>query len=74
MWFLNRYDTNQAVHAQEMAREWKFRINKVEELFYPCSENKGADQLRVYRKAVLPHCFRICKLLFFSCAAHTVYA
>ena len=28
---------------------------------YPCSENKGADQFRGYRKADLSLCFRICK-------------
>ena len=28
---------------------------------YPCSENKGADQLRGYREADLCLCFRICK-------------
>ena len=31
-----------------------------------CSENKGADQLRSYRKADLCLCFRICKNLVFS--------
>ena len=30
-------------------------------LYYLCSENKGADQLRGYRKADLRLCFRICK-------------
>ena len=30
-------------------------------LYYPCSENKGADQLRGYREADLRLCFRICK-------------
>ena len=29
--------------------------------YYPCSENKGADQLRGYREADLRLCFRICK-------------
>ena len=36
-------------------------------MFYPCSENKGADQLRGYREADLRLCFRLCKLLVFSC-------
>ena len=36
-------------------------------LYYPCSENKGADQLRGYREADLRLCFRLCKLLVFSC-------
>ena len=29
-------------------------------MYYPCSENKGADQLRGYREADLRLCFRIC--------------
>ena len=33
---------------------------------YPCSENKGADQLRGYREADLRLCFRPCILLIFS--------
>ena len=35
-------------------------------MYYPCSENKGADQLRGYREADLRLCFRICKKLVFS--------
>ena len=66
MWFpVNRFDTNQAVQAQKVARGWKFWIKKVEELFYPCSENKGADQLRSYCEADLRLWFRICRLLVF---------
>ena len=53
IWFLNRSDTNGAVQAQKMARGWKFFIKKVEELYYPCSENKGVDQLRSYCEADL---------------------
>ena len=34
-------------------------------MYYPSSENKGADQLRGYREADLRLCFRICKLLVF---------
>ena len=30
-------------------------------MYYLCSENKGADQLRGYREADLRLCFRICK-------------
>ena len=45
-WFPTRSDTNQAVQLQKMARGLKFRIKKVEGLYYLCSENKGADQLR----------------------------
>ena len=49
-----------------MARGLKFRIKKVEGLYYLCSENKVADQLRGYREADLRLCFRICKKPVFS--------
>ena len=49
-----------------MTRGWKFQIYKVEELYYPCSENKGADQLRSYCEAELRLCFRIGKYPVFS--------
>ena len=49
-----------------MARGLKFRIKIVQGLYYPCSENKGADQLRGYREVDLRLCFRICKNPFFS--------
>ena len=48
----NRSDTNQTVQAQ-LVSDWKFWILKVEELYYQCSENKGADQLRSYGSAPL---------------------
>ena len=41
--FLTRSDTNRAVQPQNMSRGLKFRIKVVEGLYYPCSENKGAD-------------------------------
>ena len=66
MWFPNRSDRNQAVQAQCIARGLKFWIEKVEELYYLCSENKDADQLRGYRKAGLRLCFRIHRLWVFS--------
>ena len=65
MWFPNRSDTNQAIQAQKTAGDWKFWIKKVEELYYPSSENKGADQLRGYRETDLRLCFRLCRLLVF---------
>ena len=65
-WFSTRSDTNRAVQSQKMARGLKFRFKKVEELYYLCSVNKGADQLRGYREADLRLCFRICKMLVFS--------
>ena len=67
MWFPNRSDTNQAVQSQKQARCLKFRIEEEEEVYYPCSENKGADQLRGYREADLRLCFRLCRLLVFPC-------
>ena len=39
-------------------------------MYYPCSENKGADQLRGYREADLRLCFRLCRLLVSHEAAH----
>ena len=66
MWFQNRSDTNQAVQSQKQARSLKFRIKEEEEVYYPCSENKGADQLPGYREADLRLCFCICRLLVFS--------
>ena len=65
MWFPNRSDTNQAVQSQKQARSLKFRIKEEEEVYYPCSENKGADQLRSYCEADLRLCFRKCRLLVF---------
>ena len=49
-----------------MARGLKFLIKEVEGLYYPCSENKDADQLRGYREADLRLCFLICKNPVFS--------
>ena len=65
MWFPNRSDTNRPVQVQKTARSLKFRIQEEEELYYPSSENKGADQLRGYRETDLRLCFRICRLLVF---------
>ena len=45
----------------------------MEELYYPCSENKGADQLRSYCKADLRLCFRLCRLLVFPCGGSFNY-
>ena len=65
-WFSTRSDTNQAVQSQKMARGLKFRFKREEGLYYLCSENKGADQLRGNHEADLRLCFRICKMLVFS--------
>ena len=63
LWFPTRSDTNRSVQSQKRARILKFRIQVEEELYYPSSENKGADQLRGYREADLRLCFRLCRLL-----------
>ena len=54
-WFPIRSDTNQAIQLQKMARGLKFRIYKVEGLYY-----------LYHRAADLRLCFRICKMLVFS--------
>ena len=64
--FSTRSDTNRAVQSKKIGRGLKFQIYKVEGLYYPYSENKGADQLRRYREADLGLCFRICKKPVFS--------
>ena len=66
MWFPNRSDSNQAAQSQKQAGSLKVWIYEEEEVYYLCSENKGADQLRGYREAVLRLCFRICRLLVFT--------
>ena len=55
----NKSDTNQAVQPQKMARGLKFGIQEVEGLYYPCSETKGAGQLRSYCAADLRLCFHL---------------
>ena len=61
-----RSDTNQAVQFQKMVRGLKFWIYVIEELYYLCRENKGADQQHGYRTADLRLCFRICQTQVFS--------
>ena len=41
-------DTNRPVQSLKKARCSKFRIYGVKKMYYPCSENKGADQLCSY--------------------------
>ena len=67
MWFPTRSDTNRPVQSQKIARSLKFWIQVEEELYYPSSENKGADQLRSYCEADLRLSFRIGRLLVFPC-------
>ena len=72
-WFPTWSDTNQAVQLQKMARGLKFRLKKVEGLYYLYSENKGTDQLRGYREADLCLCFRKCKRWFSHDTAQIYY-
>ena len=64
-----RSDTNRPVQSQKIARCFKFRMKEEEGLYYPCSENKGDDQLRDYREADLRLCFRIYANCWFT---HTI--
>ena len=41
-------------------------------MYYPCSENKGADQLRSYCEADLRLCFRLCRSLVFLCGSSII--
>ena len=72
MWFPNRFNTNRPVQSLKRARSLKFRIEVEEGLYYPSSENKGADQLRSYCEADLRLCFRLCRLLVFLCGGSNV--
>ena len=61
-------DTNQPVQSQKQARSLRFWIYEEEGLFYPCSENKDADQLCSYCTADLRLCFRMSRFLVFWCS------
>ena len=56
-----------------MARGLKFRILKVEALYYLCSKNKGADQLCGYCEADLRLCFAYAKSQFSHDEAHFIF-
>ena len=73
IWVLTRSDTNRAVQSQKMVRGLKFWIYVEAGFHYPCSENKGADQLRSYCEADLRLCFCLCRLLIFPCAGSNMY-
>ena len=73
IWVPTRSDTNRPVQAQKMVRGRKFWIWEEEELYHPCSENKGADQLRSYCEADLRLCLCLCRLLVFPYGGSFVY-
>ena len=68
VWVPTRFNTNQPVQSQEIARSLKFRMKEEEGLYYPCSEIKDADQLCSYYCTADLRLFRPCKLLIFSCS------
>ena len=61
IWFPTRFDTNQPVQSQKQALSLKFWIKEEEVLYYPCSENKGADQLHCRCESDLRLCVCIGK-------------
>ena len=73
IWVQTRSNTNRPVQSQEQARSLKFWIQEEERLYYPCKENKGADQLCSYCEANLRLCFRLCRLLVFSCGSSFMF-
>ena len=70
MWFPNRFDTNRAVQAHKMTSDWKFWIYKVEEIYFPYNESKGAEQLRSDCEADLRLFFANADCWFSHGAAH----
>ena len=71
--FSTRSDTNRPVQSQKKARCLKFCIEVDNELYYPNSENKGADQLCSDCTADLRLCFRIGKNpVFLQRAAYVI--
>ena len=57
-----------------MAISLKFQIKEVEGLFYPCSENKGADQLAVTAKMICVFVFAYSKIWYSHNEAHICYS
>ena len=57
-------DTNQAIQLQKMARVLKFRIQKVEGLYYLCCKKKGADHFVVTVKLIFVFVFAYAKCWF----------
>ena len=59
--------------SHKMVRGLKSCIKVEEGLYYPFSENKGADQLCSHCKADLRLCFCICRLLVFLWSSSFYY-
>ena len=71
--FPTRSDTNRTMLSQKMTGGLKSRVKEVQGLYYLCSENKCADQLRGYRAADLRLFFAYAKSRFSHDAAHLVF-
>ena len=65
------------MQSLNIARGLKFRIQKVEGLYYSCSKNKGADQFAVTfaitAKLICIFVFALTKIRFSHDAAHLMY-
>ena len=72
--FSTRSDTNRAVQLQKQARSLKSRIWEEEKLYFPCSENKDADQLAVTAKLICAFVFTYADCWFSHGAAHLYFA
>ena len=59
-----RSDTNWPVQLQKLARSLKFPMLEEEDLNYPCSKIKGADQLCCYFFTVFSGCGSLNNILF----------
>ena len=68
----DQVDTNRAVKSQKIDRSLKFGMKEEEGLYYPCSENKSADQLRGYREAGLRLLFSHMQIVGFLMQWHLV--
>ena len=70
--FTTRFDTNLPVQSEKKVRSLKFWLQVEEELYYPYSENKGADQLRstVTAKLICAFVFALAKVRSSHDAAH----
>ena len=66
MGFPARSDTNRPVQSQSKLEAENFGFKKKRELYFPSSENKGADQLHGYREADLHLCFCIMQIVGFT--------
>ena len=59
--------------SEKKATSLEFRTFEEEKLYYPCSENKGADQLCSFCTADLRLCFRVGKIRVCHNVAHILY-